>query len=81
MFKSEFLDKKRRWFEAKFGPDTWEDKWMAWLEANPDCPGEEDPPLEEPPEVQEEAEPPVAKSPAKPKPKTSKKKASKVGKT
>ena len=47
MLKSEYLEKKQRWFQAKY-PLTWEAEWMAWVESNPDVPGEEDTPPEMP---------------------------------
>lgn len=35
MLKSEYLDKKRRWFQERYGEDTWEAEWNKWVEDTP----------------------------------------------
>lgn len=40
MLKSEWLEKRRRWFQEKYG-DTWEAKWEVWVESNPKVPGDD----------------------------------------
>jgi len=53
MFKSEYLEKKQRWFQAKY-PETWEARWQAWVESNPEVPGDEPPKAPRDPKVREE---------------------------
>ncbi len=43
MLKSEYLEKKQRWFQEKH-PETWEAEWTAWVDSDPKIPGD-DPPL------------------------------------
>ena len=67
MLKSEYLEKKQRWFQAKY-PETWEAEWTAWVESDPKIPGDDPPEVKEP-EIKPE---PVEKSKTEPKKGTAK---------
>jgi hypothetical protein len=45
MLKSEYLEKKQRWFQKKFDENTWEARWNKWVEDTPmeEVPGRDHP--------------------------------------